>query len=224
LTDGAPRDVRFWSPAAHGSREEYAFMRRTEAETALAHAGITAERIVCLGGVDQEAILAAPALTVTFAEYLRTHRADVVITHPYEGGHPDHDTAALVAGLAIAVGAHEAPLFEMTSYHARLGQCVTDEFLDSDPSAEIVFDLSEDERRRKRQMLGAHASQRAVLAGFGCDRERLRLAPKYDFSKPPHEGPLWYECMQWQMTGARWRSLAQETIREMQERNVTHRA
>lgn len=224
LTDGAPRNQQLWSPDASGSREGYAAMRRSEAEASLAHAGISAQQITWLGGVDQEAILASAALTRAFAEYLRTNRADVIVTHPYEGGHPDHDTAALVARAAIAVSAADAVLLEMTSYHAGSGGCVSGKFLDSDPSCEIRFELSAEQSNRKRQMLDAHASQRAVLASFRVDDERLRLAPEYDFSKPPHQGQLWYESMHWQLSGAQWRVLAGNAIREMQECNAAHSA
>lgn len=224
LTDGAPRDAKFWSPDAHDSREEYAAMRRVEAQHALSCAGIPPHQIAWLGGIDQEAIHAATTLTARFAEYLSAHRPDVVVTHPYEGGHPDHDTAALLARTAISRLAAETLLLEMTSYHARAGQCVTGEFLDCDPAAEIEFELTAEERRRKRQMLNAHASQRAVLAGFSVDRERFRPAPAYDFSKPPHQGRLWYECMHWPMTGSHWRSLATAAIREVQELNAAHSA
>jgi len=224
LTDGAPRNAKFWSSDAHGSREEYAAMRRAEAQCALSCARIPPDQIAWLGGIDQEAIHAATTLTARFAEYLSARRPDVVLTHPYEGGHPDHDTAALVASAAISHFAAETLLLEMTSYHARAGQCVTGEFLDFDPAAEIEFELTDEEQRRKRQMLNAHASQHAVLAGFSVDRERFRPAPAYDFSKPPHEGRLWYECMHWPMTGSHWRSLATAAIREMQECNAAHSA
>jgi N-acetylglucosamine malate deacetylase 2 len=224
LTDGAPRDSKLWSADACGSRDEYAAMRRTEVQRALSHVSIPANQVDWLGGIDQEAILAASTLTAKFSEYLSLHGADAVITHAYEGGHPDHDAAALIARLAISQSSAETLLIEMTSYHARAGRCVTGEFLHSDPSSELVIELSEEQRLRKSQMLAAHSSQRAVLAGFGVDRERFRLAPAYDFSKPPHDGPLWYECMRWPMTGTRWRSLAALATREAQECNAAHSA
>ena len=224
LTDGAPRNRALWSPQARGAREDYAALRRTEAEAALAHAGIVAPQVAWLGGVDQEAILASAALTRAFAEYLRANRADVIVTHPYEGGHPDHDTAALVARSAITVSATGALLFEMTSYHSRSGRCVSGEFLDSDPSRELRFELSAEQCGRKRKMLDAHASQRAVLAAFRVDSERIRPAPEYDFSRPPHEGLLWYESMNWEMSGAEWRELAANTIHDMQGCDAAHSA
>ena len=66
-------------------------------------------------------------------------------------------------------------------------------------------------------MMQAYASQRLVLENFPIHEERLRLAPEYDFSEPPHEGKLWYEFMAWQMTGARWRELALAAIDAVRE-------
>jgi hypothetical protein len=52
-------------------------------------------------------------------------------------------------------------------------------------------------------------SQREVLRAFPVDTERFRPAPRYDFSRPPHVGPLLYESRGRGVTGAQWRSLAQ---------------
>jgi LmbE family N-acetylglucosaminyl deacetylase len=217
LTDGAPRDSIFWTGGPYSSRSDYAKVRRDEAIRALRIAGVSEERIHWLGAVDQEAVFAIEALVERFKLLLDSSATNVVITHPYEGGHPDHDTAALVAHLAIAGQNRWIGLLEMTSYHARDGLCVTGEFLGAEPKAwdasdtrngKSPFDLSEEDRDRKRQMLKEFVSQRPVLKHFPVDRELLRRAPNYDFSQPPHEGKLWYECMGWPMTGKRWRELA----------------
>jgi LmbE family N-acetylglucosaminyl deacetylase len=223
LTDGAPLDRRFWSPDAQGSPEDYAEMRRREAQNALALAGVLPRQLVWLGGVDQEAILQAPRLTDIFTEVLQKHQPEIVVTHSYEGGHPDHDTAALIARMALSRVGQGSLLLEMTSYHAHSGGCVTGEFLTADAD-EIVCELAPEDRLRKQRMMDEYESQRAVLAGFSIDRERFRPAPAYDFSKPPHEGRLWYECMDWPMTGSQWRTRANDAIREMQECNATHSA
>src|SRR5262249_54504180 len=59
LTDGAPCDQTFWSPDAKGSRTDYAQLRWQEARAALSLAGVPADRILCLGAIDQEAIFEA---------------------------------------------------------------------------------------------------------------------------------------------------------------------
>lgn len=223
LTDGAPRDCNLWSPDAKGSREDYAGLRRRETENALAHVGVGAQQITWLGGEDQETIFKPTELMTKLVEILQTRGPEILVTHPYEGGHPDHDTSALVVKTALASAPSNSLLVEMTSYHAAAGGCVTGKFLNPDVN-EIVCELTPDDCARKRRMMDAHSSQRAVLAGFSIDRERFRPAPEYDFAKVPHQGRLWYECMEWPMTGARWRTLATDAIREMQECNAAHSA
>src|SRR5206468_5260633 len=105
-----------------------------------------------LGAVDQEAVFEADKLMRQLAELLNEHRPDMLITHPYEGGHPDHDTAALVARIALTtlVDGNLPVLVEMTSYHANNGRCVTGEFLEADAADEICLQLKIADRDRKR--------------------------------------------------------------------------
>src|SRR6266404_5303516 len=207
LTDGAPRDPRIWTGGPYTSREDYAKTRRKEAAHALDYVGLSDERVFWLGGADQEVTFEMPSLAAKLADLLRQRTPQVLVTHPYEGGHPDHDSASLIAWLAVSQPAESHPqILEMTSYHANDGQCVTGEFLN--PTPELVIEFSEIDQKRKRKMLDGYASQRLLLESFGTDRERYRKAPEYDFSQSPHEGKLWYECMGWPMTGERWRELA----------------
>jgi len=55
-----------------------------------------------------------------------------VVTHPYEGGHPDHDAAAFVTCMRCGSrGKRETPLLamEMTSYHGVGGKLTVGAFL-----------------------------------------------------------------------------------------------
>ena len=220
-TDGAPHDRSLWSPDAQGTREQYAGMRRREAEAALQKVGIGAESISFPGAVDQEAIFAIPELTNYLSHLITTRQPDLVITHAYEGGHPDHDAASLIAHLALGALApeHRPELAEMPLYHARDGRCTVAEFLPSlqdgaPPPPELILALSAQELACKREMVRCHWSQRLVTAGFPLERERFRVAPVYDYGKPPHAGKLWYECMGWAMTGERWREIAASAIQQ----------
>ena len=219
LTDGAPRDIRFWSPDAKGSREEYAELRAREAQAALKVVNISEKQTFWLGAVDQDAIEHVPELVEKLARILRQTQPDVIITHPYEGGHPDHDAAALIAHLAVHSpgAAAETEILEMASYHAAGGQCVKGEFLPGGPNRELTLGLSAEERKKKERMAACHHSQRFVLEGFSLDPERLRPAPRYDFTQPPHEGKLWYECLGWAMTGERWRQLATSALAHFEQ-------
>jgi LmbE family N-acetylglucosaminyl deacetylase len=156
------------------------------------------------------------------AHLFREISPDVVITHPYEGGHPDHDSAALIARLAsdlVCRSASVTPdLLEMTSYHARDGHLITGEFLPLSTEPSLKIELRPSEVNRKKLMIRCYHSQSRVLQSFGVDTEMLRIAPLYDFSQPPHAGRLWYECLGWPMTGSRWRSLAADAISQLELR------
>jgi len=207
LTDGAPRDPRLWTGGPHGSRQGYSTLRCAEALRALQLAMVPGERIVWLGGIDQETVGKIGELTRKLVALLLELKPDLLVTHPYEGGHPDHDTAALVAHNALQqIPASGSPvLIEMTSYHACDGVCVTGEFLSFESVPELVIELSNSEKERKRAMLAAHESQQVVLGRFHVDCELFRPVPHYDFTKAPHHGKLWYECMGWPLTGEDWR-------------------
>ena len=223
LTDGAPRNVRLWPSDFRGSREDYRAKRRGEAQRALAVTGVLPKDVYWLEAVDQEAIFNARELAGSLAEILAKLKVDVLVTHSYEGGHPDHDAAAFIAALAVArFEAHRILLIEMTSYHARNGNCVSGKFLpftarhDADVGEELCIDLCPRERERKQQMFTAYASQSLVLSAFAIERERFRRAPVYDFSRPPHPGKLWYESMGW-ITGGQWRARAAQHTAGMPE-------
>jgi LmbE family N-acetylglucosaminyl deacetylase len=216
MTDGAPRDPKFRSPHVSGSRETYALVRTEEAASALALVGVPPEHIMFLNAVDQESIYEVPRLVDEFVQALTRNNPDIIITHPYEGGHPDHDTAALIASLAIAALARQGRTcperFEFTSYHAVDGHRASGEFLRSNKDGQrpphVAIKLSGEERARKARMLGCYVSQWHVLSEFPLEPECLRIAPEYDFTKPPHEGSLWYECLGWALHGNKWRELA----------------
>jgi LmbE family N-acetylglucosaminyl deacetylase len=212
LTDGAPRDRSFWSAPIDGSRAEYAAVRRDELERAAAIAGMAPGQLHALGAADQEAAHGLVELSFGLARTIAALNPKRLVTHPYEGGHPDHDAAAFVARAALALlrgsGRRAPPLFEMTSYHAGPdGSLRPAEFLAAAGPVHTRR-LAAVERRAKDAMLAAFESQRSVIAWFPRDVERLRRAPPCDFARAPHEGPLWYERMGFPLAGPRWRELA----------------
>lgn len=211
LTDGAPHDAKLWTTPSR-SRHEYAHTRRREAISALSLAGIGEDRITWLEVPDQESILCASRLLEKLAALLEILRPDFLLTHSYEGGHPDHDCAALVASLAVRImlcsGSQPPGLLEMTSYHVRDGSLRSGEFLPHDGSHyALEIRLSPEELSLKRRMLACYASQAPLLEYLLLDREGIRSAPVYDFSQPPHRGQLWYEQQGW-YAGNDWRKHA----------------
>jgi LmbE family N-acetylglucosaminyl deacetylase len=202
-TDGAPRDPRWW-PAGTSDREAYADERAREAERALALVG--ADRIA-LGFADQEAALVLPQLARSLADHIARRAPDLIVTHAYEGGHPDHDAVALAVARARPLARALIEVYEMALYHGAPGVFVAGEFIDNAASVRHV--LPPAQLRRRRAMLACYASQRATLAPFfALEHERYRRAPAYDFSRPPHDGPLLYERMGFPTSGAVWRACA----------------
>ncbi len=211
LTDGAPRDLRDAHRAGFADALSYAAARRAELRAAL-HAGDVTAELAELGAPDQEAALSMPALIPALAKLLARFRPACVLTHAYEGGHPDHDAACLVARLSCHTLDPPPALLEMAGYFATLtGETVVGGFL-GEPAA-LVATLPAPERARREAMLDCFVTQRATLAPFrGMESESFRLAPPYDFSVAPNPGLLWYERQNWGVDGARWRVLAKQAL------------
>lgn len=214
VTDGAPRGGADAGRHGFADAAAYAAARWLEARAALALAGVPATRHVGLGRPDQGASDDLGALARRLRPFLS--RADAVLTHAFEGGHPDHDAVAFAvhaaARLVAGEGAGIGLLAEMPFYHAGAEGWVRQRFRPRPGAApETVLDLSPAERALKVRMAAAHRSQREVLAGFDLDLERFRPAPAYDFLVLPER--LLYEHHGWNMTRARWteRVLAAET-------------
>ena len=214
VTDGAPR-------AFGDRRREYARQRREELLAALKIAGVPAGKTRTLDYIDQEASLDLTGLARRIAEILQEFRPAAVLTHPYEGGHPDHDATAFGVHMACALQNVAAPIYEFTSYHAAIGGAgfqpgfqpamQTGCFLPGqDPGEPVV--LSPAERERKTRMVACFVSQQEVLHNFAIGEERFRRAPAYDFTSPPHPGKLFYENFDWGITGERWRRLVEEAL------------
>ncbi|MGI4975964.1 MAG: PIG-L deacetylase family protein [Janthinobacterium lividum] len=203
VTDGAPANGEDARAAGFATPAAYAGQRRRELYAALRLGGAQPAR-AALGAQDQAASLRMAELAEALVRLLRAHGTRLVVAHPYEGGHPDHDAACWIAHAAAArLG---LPVLEMASYHAgadggrRCGGFLGD--------AEVVAaGLGAEERALRRAMLGAFVTQGATLTGFEDAGEVFRAAPAYDFAQAPHEGTLHYERYDWGMDGARWRAM-----------------
>ena len=209
VTDGAPRTLADAAAAGFVATTDYAAARRGELMAALDAAGAVPD-LVELAVVYQEASFHMPALARALSRLFNAHGVGVIITHAYEGGHPDHDATAFAAHAA----AGRRPVLEFAGYHADpAGALLTGRFLPG-PTPTVVV-LTEAERARKRAMFRCFRTQARTLAAFGTDQESFRPAPTYDFTEPPMPGRLNYERWGWSMTGARWRALARDAQRDL---------
>lgn len=205
LTDSAPRSMIDAHRLGIDRREDYARLRAAELDAALAELGAAPERIA-YDVPDQETADHLPELVERLANDCRGVSA--VITHPYEGGHPDHDSAALAA--RIVADRLGCALVEFACYAEFDGTRVFGRFWPGPP--EHTRPLSPFERGAVARALAAHASQRDVIGDYLPDAERWREAPRYDFMRPPPPGRSLYDRFGWAITSERWRERARAAL------------
>lgn len=189
LTDGAPRNEQDSREHGFASLEEYRRARAAELRRALEMAGLHTVHSECLGIPDQEASLQLLQLTRRLLQLCEERRPKVIFTHPYEGGHPDHDACAFAVYHAVALlgGEMKAPplIIEGAFYHAGPNGIETGCFLPHASSRrELVYRLSAEEHRRKQALLACFATQQQTLSYFNSEEERFRIGPVYNFLQP----------------------------------------
>lgn len=207
VTDGAPRSGGDATRLGFACSADYAAARRREAEAALALAGIPVAQLTSLGIADQEVSLDLAGVARSLVPILAD--TDLVLTHAYEGGHSDHDGVAFAAHAAhrLCASGSAPDLFEMPFYYGEEDRWVRQRFLPK-PGAglDIGKDLGPAERELKAQMIDAYRTQADTLRSFPVERESIRRAPRYDFAKRPHDGPLLYERHGWNLNWSQWQS------------------
>ncbi len=229
VTDGAPVDGV--DARAHGypTLEGYRNARQQELEAALTLAGVplvSASPLFIRKGkqtariADKEAAFHLFLLVQAIASEVASYRPEAILTHPYEGGHPDHDSCAFAVHVAAAMmRERQAPVIvEAPFYHAgQEGGMETGCFLPYPRSALTeARALSPGEQARKQTLLRCFGSQQEMLAKFPLSTELYRIAPRYDFTTPPHAGQLLYESWGWPLKGERFRELAGTALLELQ--------
>jgi N-acetylglucosamine malate deacetylase 2 len=212
VTDGAPRDSLDARRAGFTHWADYARARRREVEQAGKIAGVPAPSLKSLGIPDQTAALRLAQLTRALLGFIAG--ADLVLTHAFEGGHPDHDAVAFAVGSARARMRGKAPIvLEMPFYRkSEDGDGWVRQVFDTDHRA-VRLALTEDERVRKADMLAAYQTQRETLAGFGVRDEFYRVAPEHDFTQPL--GDVLYDSYPLGVTGGQFAELARAARGEL---------
>jgi LmbE family N-acetylglucosaminyl deacetylase len=145
--------------------------------------------------------------------------ARFVCTHPFEGGHPDHDATAFAVDAACRLMQREgriAPhIIEFACYHAGPDGPVFQNFAAEPSAVSMEARLDPQTLAAKRRMLACHATQRRTLAPFTANVERFRAAPEYDFRKLPNGGRLLYETLPVGFRGSEWPALVEHALLEL---------
>lgn len=218
VTDGAPRDERDANRRGFVDWDGYAAARWRELGTALAIAGIAVEDTFALAIPDRQAALQLVRTTRALLHIFRERRISVVITHAYEGGHPDHDAAAFAVHAAAELlgrTGHPLSIIEAPLYHQGASGIVRQRFAGTSDTPETIVALLPSQCQLKLRMAAAHATQRDVIAEFSLACERFRPAPAYDFSRLPNAGAIFHERCEWGIHSAMWSRLAQAAQREL---------
>lgn len=211
VTDGAPRNLA--DAHAHGftSADAYAAARCRELRRALACAAIPDDSLIRLAVPDQEAARRLVALTRIFATIFAHERFRCVLTHAYEGGHPDHDAAAFAVQVASHGLGSKPAIVEMPFYRSGGMQ----RFCPDPRYPEVAVPLTSRQKALKHSMLMSYHTQRATLAQFAVDVERFRRAPAYDFCAPPNGGDVLYDSYDWGLRSPEWIGLARAALAEL---------
>lgn len=212
VTDGAPKNMKRATQLGFGTRQAYAQARGEELSLALQSLELGDHRVVSLGYTDQEAALRIPEITESLTALFAALRINTIITHAFEGGHPDHDATAFAVHAASGhlrrQSAQPPVLIEMPLYHSSGVADVYQEFRPTAGAKAVHIPLCWPRRRLKRKALEHYVTQKQFLRHFKCAPETFRLAPSYDFLSVPGDGAPYYERHDLGMTQERWRTVA----------------
>jgi LmbE family N-acetylglucosaminyl deacetylase len=140
------------------------------------------------------------------------HGIEVVLTHAYEGGHPDHDAVAFAVHTAARLAKRTPLLLEAPLYHLEGTRLVWQRFVPGTGRRGCVLKLSKEQQALKRRLYDAHKSQADCLANASVASERLRVAPEYDFSRLPQSARLSSLFRDAKLTQKKWESLTKEAL------------
>lgn len=219
VTDGAPRDMQDVKAAGFEERSKYAQARKQECLSALALANVAEDRVVDFEVPDQCAPQYLADLTKRITAFLRQSSADIVVTHPYEGAHPDHDATAFATHAALRLmeqnGFKPPVLFEMALHPSTDFKAKVPEFLPGAEGDTTTLLLDQRAQELKQRMFACFQTQRESLEVSPIGPEKFRPPPTYDFSAPPQHGKLYYENFEWALRSNEWQSLACKALADL---------
>lgn len=129
---------------------------------------------------------------IEIEDTIKKHQIDQLWVPTYEGGHADHDG---LNGLCQTFK-HKMSVLEFSEYNYVNKTSNAQTFL-APNGTETTITLTDKEKQTKKMALALYASEQSNLDYVGTDKECFRPLADYDYSKPPHNGKLWYTRFQW---------------------------
>jgi LmbE family N-acetylglucosaminyl deacetylase len=189
LTTGVPAREALW-PWQRASYDTRVARRRAEALAVARRLGIEP-----LGFADWPSRRLKDHLAEAherIASTLAAERITELWAPAWEGAHQDHDVANFLA----ARHAGRLPLWEFAAYSFAGGRVETQRFF-APRGDEEVRTLTPEEARWKSELLALYRSERGNLRHIGVAVESRRPIARYDYTRPPHAGRLFYQRYQW---------------------------
>ncbi len=219
VTDGAPGDTPDAAAAGFNEISQYAQARRQECLSALALANVPPDHVIDFAIPDHSTANCLADLAKRIMTFLQQSAANIVVTHPYEGGHPDHDAVSFATHSALRLmkenGFRPPVLFEMALHPSADGLAKVPEFLPGVEGETTTLLLDERSRELKQRMFACFETQRQSLEASPVGPERFRPPVSYDFSVPPQPGKLHYENFSWAPNKQEWQSLASKALADL---------
>lgn len=211
VTDGVVKETH--------RRNKQAKNLRQQCLCALALADVPARRVFELWVPEHRAANHLISLTRRTATFLQKSGADIVITHPYEGAHPDHDATSFATHAALRLlkesGLQPPVVFEMGLYPSKDLRTRVTGFLSAMDGEITTLLLDDRSRELKQRMFACLETHPGNVSGSAIDTEKFRRPPKYDFTLPPEPNKLHYENFGWAISSGEWQSLAARALGQL---------
>lgn len=213
VSNGALEDTSY-SRFGRNRARDVARARSLEIANAFKHLN---RPVLEFGIPDQRIIYRVPEVSLRIQDTIEADNYDYVVTHAYEGGHPDHDATALAVHCACQLiqerSGASPPIIEMTSYWLEGEATVYDRFRYVNGAGEVLtFSLSEGDKLFKRSLFKCYPTQERILRRFPIEVERFRVAPVYNFLEAPQGDQLGYERWLDYPTPQAWRRAAARAL------------
>jgi LmbE family N-acetylglucosaminyl deacetylase len=223
-TNGAPGWPGWIQKTGFENAEAYSAARFSELDQALHIMGAHPVGHLRFDYTDGALVRNLVELTERLQVQLRGVSA--VITHAYEGGHPDHDACAFAVQYAtrrLADSGFKSPQrIEFTSYFSLKKRFHAGSFWPDQNNPGHIVRLIRNQRRQKKGAIKAFRTQKSVLKPFSVRHEMYREAPQYDFRNPAPPGVWLYDAFGWPITGSDWLRYAGGALEQLESSNQTN--